>query len=121
MAGSNLSASSMFTSIKVGGPSSAMSKAEPYCLHGTGFRTPTQTQLGGRRLARLMKTQLGIAPAFDRPSTWRGIRGCGREQAARRGFLNDHRRIFRQQQPPRHEVLHGARDFMRAVGAVERA
>ena len=42
-------------------------------------------------------------------STWRVIGGRGREQVARRGFLDDHRRIFRQ-----HEV----RAFTRSCAAI---
>src|SRR5215831_17046393 len=49
-------------------------------------------------------------PTGSRTSTWRGICGCGREQVARRGFLDDYRRIVRQQVSARDKVLRGDPD-----------
>ncbi|MBN9489011.1 MAG: hypothetical protein J0H44_17375 [Alphaproteobacteria bacterium] len=41
-----------------------------------------------------MPLRFSSAHATERPSAWRSICGCGREQLTRSGLLNDHRRIF---------------------------
>ena len=71
---------------------SLLSKADPFCAsEGQWGRANTP-----RCAAKFLKT------AARRQSTLRGIRDCRPEQLTRRGFLNDHRCIFRQEESARH-------------------
>jgi len=71
---------------------SLLSKADPFCA-SEGQRGRANTP---RCAAKFLKT------AARRQSTLRGIRDCRPEQLTRRGFLNDHRCIFRQEESARH-------------------
>src|SRR5262245_52651225 len=60
----------------------------------------------------------GRRPWVQRPSTRRGTRGGRPEQVARRGGLDDDRRIVRQQESARHEVLRGDPDPVHVIVTV---
>ena len=71
-----------------------------------------------RQNAFYVVSPVGVAHAIERSSPRRVIGGRGREQVARRGFLNDHRRVFRQHEPARHEVLRGNPDPVHVAAVI---